>query len=404
MFKLMRLLLMTALSLGGLSFSTQEVSSPLTKDISYKASHSDGLKHESVDSFLENEEVIFYKEISDFYGNSFDLYELSPMGYAIYAKNESSTAFLEGSHSSYSPFHDYLDTDLYYLGLGNYYYQNGTNIIDIETGTPLDNIEEITNYSYSLSEDIFLDSDESEIESYKFVNIDDDTDLGSGSGSSSGSSGSGSSSGSTSSLTTTYKGFTCIKNYEYFKDLKYFPTAEYDSCAFVALCILLGYLDLYTDGDYIIHDDYRDHEGTSQELWNDLINNHCYTLLGISGKHHPAAFRQIEKIMKGYINHDCDDGLWDLTIHEKEAITNTHSAPITYISQGDPVILTLIVYQIDYTEKTWNGMHTVVAYGYNEDDNTFLVHAGWGSGSTDSAESIVSKALIYSYNYFTYGG
>ena len=48
--------------------------------------------------------------------------------------------------------------------------------------------------------------------------------------------------------------------------------------------------------------------------------------------------------------------------------------------------------------------HSVVAYGYNEEDDTFLVHIGWDPGSTDGAQVIVSEAYIYSYNAFIYMG
>ncbi len=504
MFKILGLTLISIISVCVTSnsiFNTSYIDSNIVdKDNSDEASLSsysyEELKHESVDSFAEDnaEKVVFYKEIIDLYGNAYDLYEMTPKGYAIYAKSEESSAFLEGSHSNYSPYHDFLGSELYYLGVGNYYYKKGNDIINIMTGDPLENIEEITEESHSLSNDIFLvnedikdetllddissedaffdnsnneikdsssmsrdtfldtdeDSDfgyfskdvvtkeldyddyslnddllnESEINTYRFVTVDGST--GSSSGSSSGSTSSGSSSSSNTSsssgqtstsisdLAVEYNGFTCIKDYEYFKNLKYFPSQSKDykgTCGVVAICILLGYLDEYYNSEYIPsskESDYKDHNGTSQGLYEKIVEeylhyNNFYS--AICGGY-PMTFIHIRNTLKDYLKGECTSELKKDSKLARFAVFNTHNGIRKKIDKGIPVITTMLFYDYSNSDKVVTGEepHTVVAYGYNKSDDTFLVHFGWSSGSTSYSETIISGATIYSWNTCEYQG
>ena len=84
--------------------------------------------------FSSTKKILYEKELKDFLGNLFILYELEN-GYAIYSVENETKKFIEGSYKSNS-IYSTLDKkyDLFYLGPGEYYYQKGEMIFNIRTG------------------------------------------------------------------------------------------------------------------------------------------------------------------------------------------------------------------------------------------------------------------------------
>lgn len=209
-------------------------------------------------------------------------------------------------------------------------------------------------------------------------------------------------------------GFTCIADYEYFQNLSKFPDNEVGTCSLVAICIILGYMDEYIDDRFIPDNMYydglsfKDGDGTSQGLHNYLFDNCLHTLAGFGDDEngYPMANGEINNTVKDYLKIKCGRA-FESDIKYMNGIINTKKNPRKYIKAGYPTILTMTEYKIinnDNYDDMKRKYHSVVAYGYNEEDDTFLVHIGWDPGSTDGAQVIVSEAYIYSYNAFIYMG
>lgn len=355
------------------------------------------VKQQTISDFMrEGQSIIYQTELNDFEGNKFMLYELTPAGYAIYGIKGEASIFLEGSLSSNSPFYEYLDKDIIYLGFGEYYYKQGAEYINIMTEESYMQ-DELPQECY-LDESAYYETAESEsvdepqasplgmilpegYDSDNYVEVD---------------------------------GFTCIADYEYFQNLSKFPDNEVGTCSLVAICIILGYMDEYIDDRFIPDNMYydglsfKDGDGTSQGLHNYLFDNCLHTLAGFGDDEngYPMANGEINNTVKEYLKIKCGRA-FESDIKYMNGIINTKKNPRKYIKAGYPTILTMTEYKIinnDNYDDMKRKYHSVVAYGYNEEDDTFLVHIGWDPGSTDGAQVIVSEAYIYSYNAFIYMG
>lgn len=355
------------------------------------------VKQQTISDFMrEGQSIIYQTELNDFEGNKFMLYELTPAGYAIYGIKGEASIFLEGSLSSNSPFYEYLDKDIIYLGFGEYYYKQGAEYINIMTEESYMQ-DELPQECY-LDESAYYETAESEsvdepqasplgmilpegYDSDNYVEVD---------------------------------GFTCIADYEYFQNLSKFPDNEVGTCSLVAICIILGYMDEYIDDRFIPDNMYydglsfKDGDGTSQGLHNYLFDNCLHTLAGFGDDEngYPMANGEINNTVKDYLKIKCGRA-FESDIKYMNGIINTKKNPRKYIKAGYPTILTMTEYKIinnDNYDDMKRKYHSVVAYGYNEEDDTFLVHIGWDPGSTDGAQVIVSEAYIYSYNVFIYMG
>ena len=355
------------------------------------------VKQQTISDFMrEGQSIIYQTELNDFEGNKFMLYKLTPTGYSIYGIKGEASIFLEGSLSSNSPFYEYLDKDIIYLGFGEYYYKQGAEYINIMTEESYMQ-DELPQECY-LDESAYYETAESEsvdepqasplgmilpegYDSDNYVEVD---------------------------------GFTCIADYEYFQNLSKFPDNEVGTCSLVAICIILGYMDEYIDDRFIPDNMYydglsfKDGDGTSQGLHNYLFDNCLHTLAGFGDDEngYPMANGEINNTVKDYLKIKCGRA-FESDIKYMNGIINTKKNPRKYIKAGYPTILTMTEYKIinnDNYDDMKRKYHSVVAYGYNEEDDTFLVHIGWDPGSTDGAQVIVSEAYIYSYNAFIYMG
>ncbi|MCD8204806.1 MAG: C39 family peptidase [Coprobacillus sp.] len=360
------------------------------------------IKQEHIDSFLKDSYYVeSEQEICDFFGNEFKLYELCPQGYAIYAIKDEASAFIEGSYASNSPFYG-NDGEIYYLGLGEYYVKDENNcFVDIITNEKISiDTDSLNGCDIEFRNDVFYKSVEIEDDSnftstFSFQMVDDVGDGGGGT--------------PKAEPTTTYQGFTCIKDYEYFKNLTQFPYNELGTCGITALGIIIGYMDEYIDSDYITSENeylYKSGNGTTDEL-GDLLFSYGNTLFGLGNKEkgYPMTAVEINSTMNEYLKEETTKDLYKHTKNNYGILfVNTHNGTRKMMDKGIPVILSMTSYYCNYKGEvnTERKNHTVVAYGYNESDDTFLVHLGWDNGYTTAAEIIVSDANIYSYTAFYY--
>lgn len=355
------------------------------------------VKQQTISDFLrEGQSIAYQAEITDFEGNKFMLYELAPAGYAIYSIKGAASIFLEGALSSNSPFYEHMDKDIVYLGFGEYYYKQGTEYINIMTGESY--TQNALPQSYYLENSAYYETVKAESSNQSQVSPLGTSLPG----------------GYDSNNSVEVDGFVRIKNHTYFENLTKFPENSKGTCALVALSIMLGYMDEYVNDGFIpdnrAYNDvyFKNGTGTSQSLHDYLFDNCLHTLFGLSNsKGYPMANGEIKKSMQDYLNNICTSSIKNNIEYLDGCIFYTHQNPRNYIDAGYPTLITMINYETknyDRNDEQKRKFHTVVAYGYNKKDDTFLVHMGWHPNSTRGTQVIVSNANIYSYNTFVYTG
>ncbi len=354
--------------------------------------------------------------ISDFDDNFYTLCSLSPKGYII-VDNEMEE-MIEGSFETPNPYNNSgYSGEKYYIGPMNYLIQQNERYYSVFD-------EKIVNYSegmkissqqlhYQITENLAGKEDSSnEVEIY---NLGGD--------------------GSTDGSTVDSSGFTVVNEHEYFRDLDTFPVNIDGTCGFVALSILLGYIDTFENVNTIPNMDIT-FNGVTDELlvkgetsylpdadnritldkWTKMpgTNNHLHNILfsyghylyydgldpfewfdgyGADAYHLAATFRDYR-----------DD--WILVSNRPDyelvygRFFNTHTNTKTLIDEGIPTIIVMSSYSATNVDQTkW---HDVVAYGYKDD--TFLAHFGWGPGYATYSEIIINSATIESYFAIRYTG
>lgn len=379
-----------------LAEETTEVSAEVTATV---VDDTATVKQQNISDFLrDGQSIIYQTELYDFDGNEFMLYELAPAGYAIYSLKGEASVLVEGALSSNSPFYEYLDRDIVYLGFCEYYYRQGNDYINIMTEESYK--QSALPQGYYLKDEAYYESEDTEDEEetsqistlstslpkgYRDDNYVEEDD------------------------------FIKIADHEYFETLSKFPKNENGTCSIVALCIVLGYMDEYINDGFIPDNatyegkSFKDGTGTSQSLHDYMFDNCLHTLAGISSDDgYPMANGEINNTLKDYLINICGEDFEDEVTYVDGCLFNTHKNPRKYIKAGYPALITMTSYKTTNYDDDYDGVkmkyHTVVAYGYNEDDDTFLVHMGWKSGTTNGAQVIVSDATIYSYNTFVYTG
>lgn len=339
-------------------------------------------KKEDISTFMLPENSILSEtNIYDFSGNQFILYELSPNGYAIYSKSGEACIFLEGSYSTKSPYYEFNkdEYDYFYLGPGEYYIHRRSDslVFNIITGEEAGNA--ILGSAYELDEKNYYASAVEENDIEPMVNIYDyptSPDPG---------------------VTTTYNGFTTIWSYAYFKNLYQFPDNNTGTCALVAMCIYLGYLYNYVDTRFLMLNEYRAGNGTTNVLHDHLYDEHTHSILNIQGQYGcPMAQDEIKLTMENYMYDHCSESLIEQVHHIKGGSISAKARSRRIINAGSPVLLVMLSYNTESPVELDGMFHTVVAYGYQGTDK-FLTHFGWGAGTTLRSEVIVSSATLYGY-------
>lgn len=375
--------LMVLTSLIAVSMKATDVSAATYEPQGSSADYNESyVKQQTISDFIkEDQTVISQREINDFEGNKFVLYELAPTGYAIYSIKGTASVFVEGALSMNSPFYSYADKDVVYLGFGEYYYEQDDKHINILTADEYTRTDLPS--GFHLKEDAYYETPQ--ISTYG-TSFEDTPQPG---------------------KTVNLDGYVRIADHAYFENLTKFPQNSQGTCAIVAICIMLGYLDEYVN-DGFIPDNYmyngqsfKNGTGTSQALHDYMFNNCRHTILGIGGNGYPMANAEIKKTMRDYLNQVCGSDFEKKVEYVSGSLFFTHENPRKHINSGYPTLITMTSFKSSITVEKQE-YHTVVAYGYNKNDDTFLVHMGWYPGRTTGAQVVVSDATIYSYNTFLY--
>lgn len=87
-----------------------------------------------IDAFSVPGDIEATKTLTDFAGNEFLLYEIDSEAYAIYSIGETQR-FIEGSDRGYSPIHNFLSEEIYYLGPFTYLLRDDDELVDVLDGT-----------------------------------------------------------------------------------------------------------------------------------------------------------------------------------------------------------------------------------------------------------------------------
>ena len=338
-------------------------------------------ENDSIVDFIEandiSGEIEVVKTMTDFAGNDFLLYEIDSEAYAIYS-NGDVMRFIEGSPESYSPVHDYLDADIYYVGPFSYYYAN-------EDGELVD---PITGDIVEMSALVGTEYDFDEIAENYEENLQETPSI------------------SPMSYETA-DNFVFVDNASYFQNLSNFPIPTEDgTCGIIAISILLGYYDTFVhdsflDDSYINHytvgvssvdllDSVNIYPSVKQSFYDYIYNNHLVysTALAAGLGGHPMTNSDLEDTMRNYIETTPLSG-W-LTYYNG-SIIQTHANPRQYIQNDMPTLMILSKYE-HQVDGEW---HVVVAYGYNEAMDSFYVHYGW-RGST-FYRVLISEYTCYGY-------
>jgi len=363
------------------------------------------------DYYVNSVETIF-----GFSNNTFTLYTLKPIGYFIV--DDTSGEMTEGSFETLNPYgNSHNDGRRFYLGPLNYFVQQGDRYYSVTEQKLFNYSVEMETASRQLSTQLVEHSIMKESLNYEYQPR--------------GSGGNGSTEGST----TDSAGFTVINEHEYFRKLTTFPNNNIGTCGFVALAILLGYLDTFHNVNTIPNINIIVN-GTSDKLmvlgetpylpdannritldkWTKMpgTNNHLHDLLfnyghylhysgwdpadwfsgyGVDAYHLAATFRDYRD---AYIlaSNRSDYQL------AYGRFFNTHSNTKSLIDEGIPTIIVMSSYSAEGVSQTkW---HDVVAYGYKDDK--YLAHFGWSPGDNTFTEIIINSATIQSYFAIRYTG
>ena len=332
---------------------------------------------ETIHEFKQaNQSVVSERNMTDFDGNKFTVYELFPSGYAIFSDKVDSSIFIEGSYEANSPYSTHTNDDIYYLGPGEYFYKDGNKAVNIITEQEM--ILDQINFAYEIKAEHYIIEESIPSTNAIFPSKPD------------------------SDKTHNEDGFVMINNDLYFRILSEFPeNSDGGTCGLVAICMLLGYFDTYVDLGFITDRTYKNGHGTTQALHDYLFDKCMHEIPFPVG--HPMAGLEIKNTMVDYLKNKCSATLRNKVKHEWGQITYTHENPKRHINAGFPTILVMTSYTASHLPDAKKKFHDVVAYGYDSNDR-FLVHMGWDPGNDKYPYSsiIVSNATIHSYYTIDY--
>lgn len=348
-------------------------------------------KTEDIDDFITEEQTVESVEIiTDFVGNRFKLYELSPTGYAIYSIQGEASIFIEGSYATNSPYYG-AENGKYYLGIGEYFTETSARsreVRSVVTGKTVEK-EELLGATFAVDEKHYKVGEE--IQATNPSTPDPNKTVWS-------------------SL-----GFTLIKNHIYFSYMKDIPLNEYGTCGIVAACMLLGYYDanvdddIITDSSYVVKNSSGKTIGTTQALHDYLFVNCLHTTvnLGHDGFGYPMTAWEIRQMMLDYQNAKLPQTVRSRIEHYSPTINAIENAK-KYLNGGNPIVLSLLSYVRANDDETTpepyvrEYFHNVVAYGYDA-NNRFMVHFGWRGNDSEPykyTQIIVSEVSLNSVYAF----
>lgn len=334
------------------------------------------------------------KNLSDFSNNTFKLYEFSDKAYTICTDD---LKFIEGSAKSRSPYYGY-ENNLYYLGPTNYFTIQDNMLLHTVS---LEKTDIPENESYDV---------DSLIQQYEnsSANTSKSTQI--------------------SPLNISQMEHV-IPYHEYFENYTHMePTI---TCGITALSILLGYFDTYVNDNFIPGDSYINKDVNIIDKFSDfyhwfpsaisvkysfhklLFDNYMdyneilSNLNGVGG--YPMADSELKNTMIDYLAAETNIPSSQIT-HHSGALFFTHANPRSLLNENIPVILVLSKYPYQSQDKSSddksdNAWHNVVAYGYNEDMDTFVVNYGWSPLNGTSYNSVIlSNYTVYAYYAMEFSG
>lgn len=327
----------------------------------------------------EDYQIKNYETLHDFNDNVYYLYNFKPCGYAIFEGQ--SMSFIEGSFTTNSIYNNYNE-EKFYLGPQNYFIKKNQSYYHLTNNCIYErsSLQPLSNEFHLL-----ITSKNSNNNKQAYFDLKDDY---------------------IQKNNTIY-----IKNYQYFKNLYDFPNNVEGSCGFVALSMILGYLDTFYDDNILAdHFTYQSNpkysRGTVDELQYFLMDYGDYVSIPFTQIAKAATARNLYntffKYRVDYIPAASRKNSF-VVYHEGPLIGN--SIPLDeikfFINKGKPVILIMRSYTYQETENgsdIKNSWHDVIAYGYSNDK--FITHFGWQiDGAT---EYILNSAIIQSYIVIDY--
>lgn len=349
----------------------------------------------NLDEYFDSRYSIYnYEMFDDLFGNEFILCDLIPSGYMIICKTNN--RFMEGSTKVNNPYKN-TNGEKIYLGFGNYYYSNDGNIYSILNANQYITEDDLYHYSIDFNERLH------------HLDFMDNTDfLINRSGS-----------------YVDGNGFTIIQDSEYFSNLYHFPANNDNSCGFIALSILLSYLDTYKNPhtvpnqiegiDYIFvppvaNESFDIYDAHISLDWDFVPFPSIFLKeLLIDYGHYFAIFNSyasdascLKNTFIDYAAEYIPEEYLNFYISEDDYSLNKINHAKQEINDGIPVILVMLQYHYGNTtvEEETNFFHDIVAYGYKND--TFLCHLGWWNGTDTFTDIVVSNILLESIFYIEY--
>ena len=352
--------------------------------------------------------IIFERIITDFSENNFKVVEMKN-SYAIYQVDNEGEFFVEGSFETNSPFYQYLDKELYYLGPGNYFINANGTLYNLLSKKIVN--EELNQASYQINKNAFNAEEMFNTTLYNESTINK---------------------ANISSPFNKYagsyvdsKGFRVINNDYYFKTLNNFPSNTKGLCGIISLSIILSYLDTFYHDDFIddsvlykgyplINKTEATYSGSTYINFEDVNSmpypssylrdllfdefNHEFPLFNEDGN--PMADKELKDTFTEYLN--CySPHLLDNIYLDSLNIFNVIGRIQDKINCGWPVIATMLSYTTeDPNHSVKDKFHDPIVIGYK--GSQLLCHAGWHD--TTSPCIVFSTSTLYTFVSFEFSG
>ncbi len=318
------------------------------------------IKNKIIDYTVYKDYSVYRNEIlKDFDGNSFVLVEFLPIGYGIY--NIANGDIVEVSSSSFSPYYN-VEGDLYYVPSVGYYKKVNGEYVDLTTNNTIGatTINALSTISSELQD-----------EAVNYINTENVEMVKTGTSISSSSDTIGIKTTSTVTINgITYQSADVEVPYSWYFKLNHrsYPENWYGDCGYVALALVLGYMEFFVSTGYI--DEYAQQNyvapysgayGTGvPQIYNAFLTHAFGSNRGDST---PKIIRDAFTSYMENFNLDKE--------YSTYMYYNVFSTVTDPVKDGVPAM-----YFGNYSD-TWDDVsdHVTVVYGY-DNDGMLLVHRG----------------------------
>jgi len=287
-------------------------------------------------------EIVRVKQLKDFSGNGYTLFECAPSGYLIY--NNATGIFVEGSAETKSPYDGYSG-ELLYAGIMNYFCKNTDSeiCVNIKTGNKIEATSELINHCDQLQNNL-----DTSCELGLSINERESDSVAS---------------------TVTSSGTTFVDNYGYIRNLRtqtqmgyaYDYANEEGMCGWIASGIVILYIQCNSGAQVI-------------PTTNAYVSNNKFTGNGFTWllRGYGVDSDTIGSDLAGAILNYTDDYNFPLTATHRLIVSNN---PFNYYINNDlPVVAGGRIWDCRGEWYEWVD-HYIVIYGYN--DSEYVCHYGW---------------------------